>query len=215
LSWADIQQAKMTVEVGLAHPVEYTEAERRTIATHESGHATVAWLVGKGRKLDVLSIVKRKEALGMLVHSAEEERFTSTRSEIQALIEIAFGGMVAEETFFGEAGSGVAMDLQAATRFACMMVGSLGMGKTLISADAIEMPPGSGIVSKVLSTDAGRDEVEELLRTAKRSVKQMLDENRAVVEGLRDALLDREELVGPEILEVIAQMKQAQSAEKS
>ena len=48
LNWDDIQQAKMTEEIGLAQPVEYTEAERRTIATHESGHATVAWLVGQG-----------------------------------------------------------------------------------------------------------------------------------------------------------------------
>ena len=47
LSWNDMQQAKMTEEIGLAQPVEYTEAERRTIATHEAGHATVAWLVGQ------------------------------------------------------------------------------------------------------------------------------------------------------------------------
>ena len=64
LSWNDLQQAKMTEEIGLAQPVEYTEAERRTIATHEAGHATVAWLVGKGRKLEVLTIIKRKDALG-------------------------------------------------------------------------------------------------------------------------------------------------------
>ena len=79
LSWDDIQQAKMTEEIGLAQPVEYTEAERRTIATHEAGHATVAWLVGKGRKLEVLTIIKRKDALGLLSHSETEERFTKTR----------------------------------------------------------------------------------------------------------------------------------------
>ena len=66
LSWNDLQHAKLTEEIGLAQPVEYTEAERRTIATHEAGHATVAWLVGKGRKLEVLTIVKRRDALGLL-----------------------------------------------------------------------------------------------------------------------------------------------------
>ena len=81
LSWADIQQAKMTEEIGLAQPVEYTEAELRTIATHEAGHATVAYLVGAGRKLDVLSVVKRKDALGLLAHSDMEERFMKTRAE--------------------------------------------------------------------------------------------------------------------------------------
>ena len=96
LSWADIQRAKMTEEVGLAQPVEYTEAERRTIATHESGHATVAWLAGKSRKLEVLSIIKRKEALGLLAHSEREERFLKSQSELHSLVQIALGGLVAE-----------------------------------------------------------------------------------------------------------------------
>ncbi len=202
LSWNDLQQAKMTEEIGLAQPVEYTEAERRTIATHEAGHATVAWLVGKGRKLEVLTIIKRRDALGLLSHSEEEERFTKTKSEVSALIDIAFGGMVAEELFFGEASTGVAGDLQAATLNACQMVGLLGMGTTLVSSAAMEYPSG-GIVSKVLSTDGGRAEVEDLLGTAKASVTQMLDEHRPVVEALRDALLERQELIGDEILEVI------------
>ena len=192
----------MTEEIGLAQPVEYTEAERRTIATHEAGHATVAWLVGKGRKLEVLTIVKRREALGLLSHSEEEERFTKTRSEVKALIDIAFGGMVAEELFFGEASTGVASDLQSATFNACQMVGQLGMGKTLVSSAAIEYP-GGGIVSKVLSNDNGREEVEELLAAAKQSVTEMLGDHRHVVEALRDALLEREELIGDDILEVI------------
>ena len=192
----------MTEEIGLAQPVEYAEAERRTIATHEAGHATVAWLVGKGRKMEVLSIIKRKDALGLLSHSDEEERFTKTRSEIEALIQIAFGGMVAEELFFGETSSGVASDLQAATVAACQMVGSLGMGSTLISAAALDMP--GNIVSKVTAVDSSREEVDRLLRGAKDEVHTMLEENRNVVEALRDALLDRDELVGKEILDVIA-----------
>jgi ATP-dependent Zn protease len=201
-SWNDLQHAKMTEEIGLAQPVEYTEAERRTIATHEAGHATVAWLVGKGRKLEVLTIVKRKDALGLLSHSEEEERFTKTKSEVRALIDIAFGGMVAEELFFGEASTGVSSDLQAATTNACQMIGQLGMGSTLISSAAMEYPAG-GIVSKVLANDGGREEVENLLASSKASVTQMLEDHRPVVEALRDALLDRQELIGEDILEVI------------
>jgi cell division protease FtsH len=202
LSWQDIQHAKMTEEIGLAQPVEYTEAERRTIATHEAGHATVAWLVGKGRKLEVLTIVKRRDALGLLMHSETEERFTKTRTEVRAMIDIAFGGMVAEEIFFGESSTGVASDLQAATVNACQMVGLLGMGSSLISVGAIEYA-GGGLVGKVLSDDARRAEVEALLADAKASVTRMLEEYRHVVEGLRDALLVRSELIGEDILDVI------------
>ena len=203
LSLADVQQAKMTQEVGIGQPVEYTDQERLAIAVHESGHATVAWLVGNGRKLDVLSIVKRGGALGLLLHSDTEERFTRTRDEIEALIQIAFGGMCAEEIFLGAAGSGVAADLQAATNAACQMIGSLGMGSSLISLDTADVAGGRNLVAKVLAVEHAREEVEQLLSRLKSSTLALLEQHREVVEALRDALLERHELVGEEILEVI------------
>ena len=145
--------------------------------------------------------MKRRDALGLLSHSDEEERFTKTRSEIEALIQIAFGGMVAEELFFGETSSGVAADLQAATVAACQMVGSLGMGSSLISSAALDMP--GNIVSKVTSTDAGREEVDDMLRASKDEVRAMLEDHRHVIEALRDALIERDELVGSQIIDVI------------
>jgi ATP-dependent Zn protease len=203
LDWYDVQQAKMTEEIGLKQPVEYTDLERRTIATHEAGHATVAALVGKDRKLEVLSIIKRRDALGLLAHSDLEERFTKTRSEILTLIQIAMGGMVAEELFFGEAGTGPSGDLQAATQAACQMVGSLGMAGSLISYDAMAVAGAQNVVAKVLSTDSGREAVDRILNDAKSVVQRMLDENRHVVEALRDALLERDELLGDEIVAVV------------
>jgi ATP-dependent Zn protease len=203
LDWHDIQQAKMTEEIGLKHPVEYTDLERRTIATHEAGHATIAYLVGHDRKLEVLSIIKRKDALGLLAHSELEERFTKTRTEIVALIQIAMGGMVAEELFFGEAGTGPAGDLQAATAAAAEMVGSLGMAGSLISYNAMEMTGAANVVAKVLSSDDGKEAVDRILNDAKKAVRAMLDEHRHVIEALRDALVDRDELIGDEIVSVI------------
>ena len=194
LGWDDIQQAKMTEEIGLAQPVEYAEAERRTIATHESGHATVAWLVGKGRKMEVLSIVKRKDALGLLSHSEEEERFTKTRTGDRGPHPDRLRGDGGRGDVLRRDELGGRSDLQAATMAACQMVGILGMGSTLISAAALDMP--GNIVTKVTSVDAGRDEVEQLLRGAKDKVRTMLEDNRNVIEALRDALLERDELVG-------------------
>ena len=124
LSWADLQHAKMTEEIGLAQPVEYTEAERRTIATHEAGHATVAWLVGKGRKLEVLSIVKRKDALGLLAHSEEEERFTKTKTELGPSSTSPSVAWWPRRSSSARPSTGVASDLKAATIAACQMVGS-------------------------------------------------------------------------------------------
>jgi ATP-dependent Zn protease len=203
LGWHDIQQARMTEELGLKQPVDYAEDERRTIATHEAGHATVAHLVGKSRKLEVLSIIKRGQALGLLSHSDLEERFTNTKSEIEARIMISFGGMVAEELFFGESGTGPAGDLQAATSAAAQMVGSFGMAGSLISYDLMAGPPGAGVVAKVLSSEDGKEAVESILDASKAEVTRLLSENRHVIEALRDSLLERDELIGQEIVDVI------------
>ncbi len=80
----DIHEAKLTEELGLKQPVTYTETDRVSVATHEAGHATVAYFLGKGRRLEVLSIIKRRMALGLLAHGDEEERFTRTRTEIES-----------------------------------------------------------------------------------------------------------------------------------
>lgn len=204
MTWADVQQAKMTEEIGLKQPVEYTAEEKAIIATHEAGHAVVAYLVGPARKLEVLSIIKRRDSLGLLAHSDAEERYTQTRSELISAIKIALGGMTAEELFFGESGTGPGSDLAAATRTAAMMVGAFGMAGSLVSFQAVEAGPfGADLVGRVLGDDEGRAAVDRLLSQSKSEVRQMLDEHRVLVEALRDALVERDELVGDEIVETL------------
>ncbi|MGZ4675830.1 MAG: AAA family ATPase [Acidimicrobiia bacterium] len=210
MEWADIQKAKLTEEIGLANPVEYTVEEKRIIATHEAGHATVAHFVGLGRRLEVLSIVRRRGSLGLLAHSDTEERFLRTRTELLSHIQIAFGGMVAEELWFGESGTGPGGDLAAATTTAAMMVGALGMAGSLISLEAASGSPfDTGIVNRVLGDETYRGEVDTILNRAKDSVRELLDANRHVVEALRDELLERSELVGDEITAVINEARLA------
>ncbi len=204
LTSADLWQARMEIEIGLPEPLDLPEHERRTIATHEAGHATAAYLVGKGRKLEVLSIIKRKEALGFLAHRLREERFTQQRSELLASIQIALAGMVAEEMFFGESGSGPAGDLAAATNIAVEMVGSMGMGESLISYRALDGGPLAGnLAATVLGDEHGRVAVDRLLAEQKQEVTTLLAGNRHIIEALRDALLERNELVDEEIIEVV------------
>ncbi|MGH2591236.1 MAG: AAA family ATPase [Actinomycetota bacterium] len=201
----DIHEAKMTEELGFKQPVVYTESDRVSVATHEAGHAAVAYFLGKGRRLEVLSIIKRRQALGLLSHGDEEERFTRTRTELEAGIAIGLGGLVAEEIFFGESGTGPASDLQAATTLAAQMVGSFGMAGSLVSYDAIaEGPIGSkNLVGRVLADEQGRERVEEILTAQRERVTALLEEHRDVVVALRDTLIARDELVGEEILRVI------------
>ena len=209
----DLRRARMDVEIGLAEPTEYTAEERDSIAVHESGHAVVAHLVGRGRKMELLSIVKRKDALGLLAHTETEERFTRRRSESLALIQIALGGMVAEELFFGESGTGPAGDLAAATGIAVELVGSLGLGGSLVSFRTIDAGlVGGNLAAQVLGDDRARAAVDRMLEDQKTVVTALLKDNRHLVAALRDALLVREELVTREISEVLAEAETQQRA---
>jgi len=205
MNQSDVMEAKFTEEIGTKQAVVYTDGDRDSVATHESGHATVAYFLGKGRRLEVLSIIKRRGSLGLLAHSEQEERFTQTKTEIEAGIAIALGGMVAEEMVFGESGTGPANDLAHATDLAARMVGSFGMAGSLISYDAMSEGPlgGKNLVARVLGDAEGKTRVEDILVAQKERVRAVLEENRDVHAALRSALIERDELVRDEILEVI------------
>jgi len=206
MRWPDVNQAKLSEEIGLKQPVTYTPLEKEMVATHEAGHAVAAYLSGVGRKLEVLSIIKRKDALGLLAHNDTEERWTRTKTELQAFLRISCAGMAAEELWFGESTTGPGGDLVGATSIAAQMVGALGMTDSLVSYVAMEEGLNDrNMVARVLSDPEGKDKVDRLLHEAKASVKDQLDRNRTLVEALRDALIDREELIGDEIVEVLRQ----------
>jgi cell division protease FtsH len=205
MSWDDIEKARLSEEVGMGQPVGYTDFEKRLIATHEAGHATTAWLTAPHRRLEVLTIVKRRSALGMLAHGDREEVFTRSRKEMTALVQIALGGQCAEEIFFDDVSTGPGGDLLYATNCAAEMIGAHGMEGSLISYAAIQNSSFSdtNIVGRVLADDRGRDAVERLLQNNKLVVRQLLQDNRHLVEALRDALLERHELVGKDITDVL------------
>jgi cell division protease FtsH len=206
MCWRDVEQARLVEEVGTGQPVGYTDHEKRLIATHEAGHATAAWLTAPQRRLEVLTIVKRRSALGLLAHGDREEVYTRSRAELSALVQIALGGQCAEEIFFGDVSTGPGGDLLYATNTAAEMVGAHGMADSLLSYLAVQNSSFSdtNLVGRVLADDRGRDAVEALLQRNKVTVKALLEQNRHLVEALRDALLEREELIGDEITHVLA-----------
>jgi cell division protease FtsH len=211
MSWGDLEHARMVTEVGLGQPVGYTDHEERLIATHEAGHAVTAHLLAPQRRLEVLTIIKRADSLGLLAHGDRDDVYTRSRKELEALIGIAFGGQVAEELFFGDVSTGPSGDLQYATTVAAQMIGAAGMDGTLISFAAAPSGAfgGGDLVSRVMGDGDGRRMLEALLTRQKAEVRSLLAANRHLVEALRDALLDRQELIGREI-ELVLQEAEAQ-----
>jgi ATP-dependent Zn protease len=214
MNFSDVMEAKFTEEIGLRQAVVYTDNDRRAVAVHEAGHATVAHFLGQNRRLEVLSIIKRRGSLGLMAHGDTEERFTRSRTEIESGIAIALGGMAAEELVLGESGTGPAGDLMFATQLAAQMVGSFGMAGSLISYDAVSHGPigGANLVAKVLADEAGKQRVEDILAAQKERVLEVLAENVDVHTALVRALVGRDELIREEILAVIEETLAARSA---
>jgi cell division protease FtsH len=158
---SDVYEAKLTEEIGLAQATTYTREEREAIATHEAGHATAAYFLGTSRRMEVLSIIKRRQSLGLLAHADREERYTRSRSELEAQVAISLAGMAAEEAFLGEPGTGPGSDLTAATEIAAMMVGALGMAGSLVSYEAVTEGPVThrNLVGKVLADTESKHRV--------------------------------------------------------
>jgi len=118
---------------------------------------------------------------------------------------VFFRGMAAEELWFGDVTTGPGGDLLYATNVAAQMVGACGMEGSLVSFAAVQNGPfnDGNIVSRVLGDEQGRSKVESLLSEQKAYTLALLDANRHLVEALRDALLERSELIGREITDVL------------
>jgi ATP-dependent Zn protease len=175
-----------------------------------------AYLLGKSRRLEVLSIIKRRSSLGLLAHSEIEERFTQSRTEMESALAIALGGMASEELFLGESGTGPGADLATATEVAALMVGALGMGASLVSYEAVAegVVSRKNLVGKVLADRDAKEQVEELLHAQKERVADVLANNRDLVMALRDALIERDELVGEEIITIIRSALERRTASR-
>jgi cell division protease FtsH len=196
LSWKDIWAAKLTDEIGLKQPVEYDEEEKVKIATHEAGHAVASWYLEREElQMQVISIIKRENALGLVSYQEREDRYVRTRSDVTARIKTALAAGAAENVWFGETTTGVSGDLRQATWAAATMVGLFGMGKELYSFGTIpnELAGGSSIGAMLRDTTV-REEVNEILLKARKEIEDLLRDKSTIVEGVRDALLEREEI---------------------
>jgi len=197
----DVVEAQLTTEVGLAHEVGYQPEERSRVAIHEAGHALTAAVCC--REIRIASILRRGAALGLVAHTDAEERYLRTPSDASDLITIALAGRASEMQELGEASSGIASDLAAATTIACQLVGQLGAGDSLISLEAAMLPGAGNIVAKVLSDDASRRKVDEILDVAADRAACMVLEYRDALMAIARALLERDELSGAEVHAIV------------
>lgn len=216
LRWDDLWQAKLSEEIGLKQPVKYSPREKAMVAVHEGAHAVASYALEREElQIQVITIQKRESALGLVSTQEIEEMFLRTQKQLLARIQVSLAGLVAEEIWYGQTTSGPSSDLVNATRNAAAYVGVYGMGRSLISAAASGPGPYGEVdpIGVVLSDGDRRREVDAILNDCRDNVRNLLLKKRHVVEGVRDALLEREELVGDEIEVLMAELGEREPIE--
>ena len=216
LRWDDLWQAKLTEEIGLKQSVKYSPREKAMVAVHEGAHAVASYALEREElQIQVITIQKRESALGLVSTQEIEEMFLRTQKQLLARIQVSLAGLVAEEIWYGQTTSGPSSDLVNATRNAAAYVGVYGMGRSLISAAASGPGPYGEVdpIGVVLSDGDRRREVDAILNDCRDNVRNLLLKKRHVVEGVRDALLEREELVGDEIEVLMAELGEREPIE--
>ncbi len=232
-TWEDIVDAMTTIESGTAINVEYVPEETRAVAIHEAGHAVAAHVYMKGTESTRLSIRRRGRSLGHHQALEKEERFSSWRHEEMGRLIWTLGAMAAERVFYGENSTGVGGDVMSATARAAWMVGSCAMAPERVElGDHIDTEEeeaqrekimkrfeqiglqimqraGSGgpfehdPIAGVLSDPAKRTLAAQLLGQAYIAAHHVVAANREAVEHIADVLVERRELHGDEVLQLL------------
>jgi cell division protease FtsH len=205
LSFDDLWTAKVTEEIGLKEPTKTSARDRQMTAFHEAGHAVLAYILELDDQIQVASIIKRRDTLGVVYRTPLEERHTELREDMRRDIVVALGGLAAEEIWFGESTTGPSSDLRHATTQAAVMLGLLGMGESLISYGVLPQGMvGDGPLGAILGNSDNRKAIGNLLAEAKQQALELLRANEPAVRALSERLLEKDEVAGEELEDLMA-----------
>jgi cell division protease FtsH len=182
-----------------------TPEEKKRIAYHEAGHAIVSWLLKNVDPLIKVSIIPRGKSLGAAWYLPEEKQLR-TESSFREHLCATLGGRAAEEVFFGEISSGALDDLEKVTNEAYMMVAWFGFDKKLGNTSYYDSTGQRDMtIQKPYSEETGwliDEEVRELVNSAYQQAKEILTQNRLLLDQLAEAL-QRNEVIYKEDIEAI------------
>jgi cell division protease FtsH len=216
ITYQDVIKAKQLKELGPPEDVEYIERERHAVAIHEACHAVVAYRTRHHMEIDIATIEKGSDYLGMVSSIKPEDQFTRWRSEYESDILVALASLAGERMFFdSDSSSGVSGDLDSATTVASFMEGYWGMGKTVTSAASARRleagTPGGprSAAAPGKGGDAGpspfgrlADRIEDNLGLLLVKAEEILRDNERYVLALAHALESHKTLSGEDVTAV-------------
>ncbi|MDH3999047.1 MAG: ATP-dependent zinc metalloprotease FtsH [Desulfuromonadales bacterium] len=223
VSHEDLEKAKDKVMMGAERrSMVITEEEKKVTAYHEAGHALVAMYVPGADPVHKVSIIPRGRAMGVTMYLPEEEKYNETKSGLHVRICTLLGGRVAEELIFESVTSGASNDLERATAIARKMVCEWGMsdklgplcfgekeGEVFLGRDYGHVKNYSEATAEAIDA-----EIREIVETNYTRTREVLTANKQALIDVSEALLERENMDGSEIKEMIFGPEQkADSAE--
>ena len=199
----DFEHAKDKVLLGAERKsMIMSDEDKRTTAYHEAGHALVALLTPDADPVHKVTIIPRGMALGVTQTLPVEDRYSLTKDQILAIIKHAMGGRAAEELVFHHFSTGASNDLKQATDLAKRMICKYGMSEKLgpvsFGDDDHDVFLGRDFVMRKDYSEKKAEEIDEevtrILRSLYDEARQMLNDNRATLDRITEALLERETL---------------------
>lgn len=184
------------------------QKERRIVSYHEVGHALISALQKDSEPVQKITIVPRTMgALGYVMQTPAEEKFLNSKEEILNMVVMALGGRAAEELVFNSVTTGASNDIEQATAYVRNMITMYGMSEEfgLMALETVENQylDGRRVLNCADATAAQIDQVvKETLKKCYEQAKQMLSENREVMDHLAEFLIKEETITGKEFMEI-------------
>jgi len=205
---ADLEEARDKVRWGRARKSRVIdEDDKKITAYHEAGHAFVQSMLKDADPLHKVSIIPRGPYGGATFALPEKDRLHYTKRYCMSLLQVCFGGRIAEELFCDDISSGAQADIQQATNIARQMILTWGMSEKL---GPISYEPDSGLRDMVYIMPSEREysektaeeidsEVKRLIDQAYKKAKELIEANKDKLEKIAETLLKYETLDGDEV----------------
>lgn len=219
VSMEEFEKAKDKIMMGAERKsMVMSDKEKMNTAYHEAGHTIVGRLVPEHDPVYKVSIIPRGRALGVTMFLPEEDRYSHSKQSLLSQICSLYGGRIAEELTLGKEGvtTGASNDIQRATQMAHNMVKKWGLSDKLgplqydDEQEEIFLGRSAGQSAKVLSSETTKaidEEVRAIIDSCYGKAKEILEENRDVLEAMKDALMEYETLDIGQIDDLMARKK--------
>jgi len=187
--------------------------ERRIVSYHEVGHALVSALQKDAEPVQKITIVPRTMgALGYVMHVPEEEKFLNSKKELHAMLVGYLAGRAAEEIVFDSITTGAANDIEQATKVARAMITQYGMSEKFgligLATKEDQYLSGRMVMNCAEATSSQIDEeVMKMLKEAYEEAKNLLMENRDIMDQIAEFLIERETITGKEFMKIFREAK--------